>query len=292
MSVTTYATVNGRLVQENRGGVVTRCVAYTLGSVIQTRNAAGNQTSTTTYWPFGEVRTSSGTNPSPWGFCGTLGYFKDAVTRLYVRARVLKANLSRWLTVDLLWPSEEVYSYVLAQPTLYADPSGLWTPKPGKDILDCAKKLFGQKCTYTEPGGLACVEVFSICAGIKPKDIPQPCNHRRPTSDCPRSTDDVCNLLKKSGLYHPTPWQPKGKPCKGGDAICFGMSDYRPNAPCGGHCGIVSQVDSKGRPTHVIMCSEQCNPPNTVCEVEIHSWLDECRKHHGNCWVNGCGDAK
>ncbi len=77
-----YATVNGCLVQENRGGVVTRHVADTLGSVIQTRDAAGNQTSSTTYWPFGEVRTQTGTNPSPWGFCGTLGYFKlDAAAR-------------------------------------------------------------------------------------------------------------------------------------------------------------------------------------------------------------------
>ncbi len=113
-----YATMKGRLVQENRGGVVTRCVADTLGSVIQTRDEVGNQTSSTTYWPFGEVRTSSGTNPSPWGFCGVWGYYKDAASRLYVRARMPPTDLSRWMTIDPLWPEEQAYSYVDGAPLL------------------------------------------------------------------------------------------------------------------------------------------------------------------------------
>ena len=119
-----YATVNGRLVQENRGGVVTRYVADTIGSVIQTRDAAGNQTSSTTYWPFGEVRTSSGTNPSPWGFIGTLGYYKDALIRLYVRARLLRVDLSRWFSVDPLWPAMMPYAYGNNDPLGRVDPSG------------------------------------------------------------------------------------------------------------------------------------------------------------------------
>jgi RHS repeat-associated protein len=119
-----YATVNGRLVQENRGGVVTRYVPDTLGSVIQTRDAAGNQSSSTTYWPFGEVRASSGNNPSPWGFCGTWGYFKDATARFYVRARILRADLSKWMTVDPLWPDEDPYTYARGNPTNSVDESG------------------------------------------------------------------------------------------------------------------------------------------------------------------------
>ena len=120
-----YATVNGRLVQENRGGVVTRYVADTLGSVIQTRDASGNQTSSTTYWPFGEVRAQTGNNPSPWGFCGVWGYYKDALARFYVRARVLRADLSRWMTVDPLWPRQKAYEYADSSPTLKVDPTGL-----------------------------------------------------------------------------------------------------------------------------------------------------------------------
>ena len=120
-----YATVNGELVEETREGVTTTYVSDTLGSVIQTRNAAGTQTSSTAYWPFGEVRTSTGTNPSPWGFCGTWGYFRDALNRLYVRARILRLDLSRWLTVDPLWPREKPYSYANQRSTDTVDPSGM-----------------------------------------------------------------------------------------------------------------------------------------------------------------------
>lgn len=68
-----YAAMNGRLVEENRGGTIAKYVSDNLGSVVQTRNSSGAVTSTTEYWPYGEVRTTTGTNPSPWGFVGTLG---------------------------------------------------------------------------------------------------------------------------------------------------------------------------------------------------------------------------
>mgnify|MGYP000913302457 CR=1 FL=1 len=123
MSVT-YVTVHGRLREETRGGVTTRYLGDTLGNVIKTTDTSGNVTSTTTYWPFGEVRTQTGTNPSPWGFCGVWGYLTDAVSRMYVRARHYRADTSRWLTVDRLWPSESAYGYCHNLPTLLIDLSG------------------------------------------------------------------------------------------------------------------------------------------------------------------------
>ncbi len=123
MSVS-YATVGGRLVREVRNSVITRYVSDPLGSVVQTRNSAGTLTSSTEFWPFGEVRTSSGSNPSPWGFVGTLGYFADLASRLYVRARYYRTNLSRWMTVDPLWPREPVYKYGRSSPIEVVDPSG------------------------------------------------------------------------------------------------------------------------------------------------------------------------
>ena len=124
MSVT-YVTVHGRLREETRGGVTTRYLGDTLGSVIKTTDTSGNVTSTTTYWPFGEVRSQTGTNPSPWGFCGVWGYLTDAVSRMYVRARHYRADTSRWLTVDLLWPSESAYGYCGTDPIAFVDPMGL-----------------------------------------------------------------------------------------------------------------------------------------------------------------------
>ena len=123
MSVT-YSRVGGRLVREVRNSVITRYVSDTLGSIVQTRNSAGTQTSSTEFWPFGEVRTSSGSNPSPWGFVGALGYYVDLASRLYVRARYYRTSLSRWMTVDPLWPKEFAYLYVEGAVPYVIDPSG------------------------------------------------------------------------------------------------------------------------------------------------------------------------
>ncbi|MBS1707751.1 MAG: hypothetical protein JSS65_03410 [Armatimonadetes bacterium] len=131
----TYATVNGRLVQENRGGTVTRYVSDTLGSCVQTRDSAGNVTSTTEYWPYGEVRTSTGTNPSPWGFVGLLGYLTDTVSRLYVRMRHYRPGLTRWQTVDPIWPSHPPYHYANLASILFIDPYGLFFVLPLGPIL-------------------------------------------------------------------------------------------------------------------------------------------------------------
>ncbi|MFO0538496.1 MAG: RHS repeat domain-containing protein [Armatimonadota bacterium] len=153
MSVT-YATVHGRLVEENRGGVVTEYVPDTLGNVIMTTDESGTVTSTTTYWPFGEVRTQTGTNPSPWGFCGVWGYLTDAVSRMYVRARHYRADVSRWLTVDPLWPAESAYVYVGSRSVEHADWSGTSANVPpistckergGKACFHCAYFVFSMR---------------------------------------------------------------------------------------------------------------------------------------------------
>ena len=83
----TYLTVNGMLLHENRGGVETQYTPDPLGNLIQCRNSAGTKTYEAHYWPYGEIRSETGTNPSPWGFVGLLGYLRDAATLLYVRAR-------------------------------------------------------------------------------------------------------------------------------------------------------------------------------------------------------------
>ena len=98
MSVT-YTNYNGRIVCENRGGVETFFMPDTLGNVIETRDmATGVRTSETTYWPYGEVRTQTGTNPSPWGFCGVWGYYSAPGEPMYVRRGYYKPNVGTFLT--------------------------------------------------------------------------------------------------------------------------------------------------------------------------------------------------
>jgi RHS repeat-associated protein len=129
MGTTTYTTFNGMLVHENRGGVETEYVPDTLGSVMMCRDVNGNTTYTADYWPYGEVAVSSGTNPSPWSFVGTLGYYTDSAPgSLYVRARTLLPLYGRWATVDPVWPRVAPYSYAGNQPILYSDPSGRIIP--------------------------------------------------------------------------------------------------------------------------------------------------------------------
>jgi RHS repeat-associated protein len=132
MAVVNYTTVNGRILHEDRGGVKTLFMPDTLGNVIETRNMdTGAQTSSTTYWPYGEVRTQTGTNPSPFGFCGVWGYYTQAGQPTYVRARYYRPHLGRWQTVDPLWPSQCAYSYSAANPISVTDPTGQEPPPPG-----------------------------------------------------------------------------------------------------------------------------------------------------------------
>jgi RHS repeat-associated protein len=103
---------------------VTTYVPDTVGSVIQTLDASGSQTSSTAYWPFGEVQTGTGTNLSPWGFIGSFGYYQDSVAKFYVRARVLRGDLARWQTVDKNWPVESAYGYATNNPLDIIDKNG------------------------------------------------------------------------------------------------------------------------------------------------------------------------
>ena len=125
MSVT-YTTVAGMLMMENRGGVETAYLSDPLGNLIQCHDASGKKTYEAWYWSYGEVRASTGSNPSPWGFVGLLGYYTDALNFLYVRARHYRPNLTHWQTVDPGFPIEPIYSYGYNCPTRWVDPSGEW----------------------------------------------------------------------------------------------------------------------------------------------------------------------
>lgn len=123
-----YTTFAGQIVSENRGGVTREYISDPLGSTIALASDSAI-TDTWDYWPYGEVMSRTGTNPTPFTFVGTLGYFKDLLDKLfYVRARHYQPNYGRWLTVDPLWPDESAYAYVGNGPANRVDPSGLWNP--------------------------------------------------------------------------------------------------------------------------------------------------------------------
>ena len=137
----TYTNFGGMLVHENRGGVETEYVNDTLGSLVECRDTSGTKTYEATYWPYGEIRTSTGTNPSPWAFVGLLGYLRETSSRTYVRARYYRQEIARWMTVDPLWPDESAYGYVRGLAVMDVDPSGL---HPLAACMSCARGLIGE----------------------------------------------------------------------------------------------------------------------------------------------------
>jgi len=147
----TYTTFAGMVVHQRKNGVDTELISDPLGSVVKTKDASGNETSRTEYWPYGEVQSSTGSNPTPFGFVGTLGYYRDLATRLYVRARYLRPDQGRWQTVDPHWPDESAYGYVGSLPNIYSDPTGEggWDSQACQDAKDNAlgklKKCFSAK---------------------------------------------------------------------------------------------------------------------------------------------------
>ena len=88
-----YTTINGVIVQEDRNGVQRNYIPDPFGNTIALTDAT-TSTDTWTYWPYGEVRTRTGTNATRFLFVGTLGYSKDGGSGYlhYVRARYYQAT--------------------------------------------------------------------------------------------------------------------------------------------------------------------------------------------------------
>lgn len=125
MPTVRYTTVNGRVIAEKRNGVRKLYRPDHLGSTIAMYDNTQTKSDTWVYWPYGAVRTRTGTTATPFQFVGVLGYFRDSSDRTYVRARTFRQTLGLWQTRDPLWPRQPEYGYLLGSPTRHGDPSGL-----------------------------------------------------------------------------------------------------------------------------------------------------------------------
>lgn len=125
-----YTTVNGKVIAEKRNGVRSFYVADSLGSTVALIDNTQTITDTFEYWPYGEVRTKTGTNPTPLKFVGTQGYFTDSSSKTYVRARTLDTQKGTWTTKDLLRSLGDysTFNYCFSNPINHSDRSGL-SPK-------------------------------------------------------------------------------------------------------------------------------------------------------------------
>jgi len=156
-----YGNFGGMLVAENRGGTQSDYVADTLGSVATVLNSSGSAAYTAEYWPYGEVRTSSGSNTSPWSFGGLLGYFADGNDTYYVRARHYMAPTAQWLVRDPIWPFLPAFAYAGGRPIDKSDPSGLLTMEQIKCCF--AKSGMGGIIDGIVAAGAACLTCIGVC---------------------------------------------------------------------------------------------------------------------------------
>jgi len=119
-----YTVWDGQIVSENRGGVKRDYIPDPLGNTIALVDNTHTVTDTWTYWPYGEVQSHGGSSSTPFTFLGTLGCFVDLLNQLYVRARIMRADLTRWMTVDPIWPAQPSFVYCGGWSTNCTDPSG------------------------------------------------------------------------------------------------------------------------------------------------------------------------
>ena len=163
MGTVRYQTINGEILSEIRGGVRKQYVPDPLGSTVALADSTGAMTDTFEYWPYGEVRSRTGTSVTPFQFVGTLGYYRDSSSRTNVRARTLRADLGRWLTEDPAHrPKSEpnAYGYCLQSPVSKLDRSGL--RETNTIVLDSCPGIVGagKSCD-------ACAEKY-LCSTLPP----------------------------------------------------------------------------------------------------------------------------
>ena len=171
-----YTVWDGQIVSENRGGVERDYVPDPQGSTIALVDGSHNITDVWTYWPYGEL-SHSGASSTPFTFLGTLGYFFEIGSLFYVRARCLRSDLTRWLSVDRLWPRQLAYGYVNGTPVALSDPSGLCAFTSEK-MSCCAEQAgiagaigavlrAGAGCLACILGCIAgCLLSWELCAGL------------------------------------------------------------------------------------------------------------------------------
>jgi RHS repeat-associated protein len=136
-----------------------------------------------------EVAARSGTSETDLTFVGMLGYVKVALDKLfYVRARHLRPDLARWITVDPNWPLLPSYGYVNQRPCRFSDPLGL--------------SEIGSFCWMFNE------YVYNFCVSCYKNGPPSPTCQKR----CDDLANEYFNLCGKGPRPPSSGWKPAGEP--------------------------------------------------------------------------------
>ena len=98
MAVVNYTVANGELIAETRGGIRSLYVPDPLGSTIALFNASQTKTDTWVYWPYGEVKTRTGTTPTPFQDYGAKGFYRNSSSITYAKVAYMNVVVGALLS--------------------------------------------------------------------------------------------------------------------------------------------------------------------------------------------------
>ena len=131
MAITNYYSIGESILGERQlARERTNYVLDAVGSVTGTL-VSGVINKVYMYKPYGAELSSSGAgSDTAFRWIGSLGYrnMERMFTEVYVRARTYSTSCHRWITRDILWPTENGFGYARGCPSTLVDRSGNATP--------------------------------------------------------------------------------------------------------------------------------------------------------------------
>ncbi len=124
-------------------GAATYLFSDQLGSVVMEADQNGNVVATQSYSPYGTLASSTGTDPTPFGFAG--GY-TDPTGLIYLINRYYDPVTGQFVSVDpAISQTEQTYEYAIDNPANFLDPTGLFPVSEAG--ISCKPKGTVIKCT-------------------------------------------------------------------------------------------------------------------------------------------------
>lgn len=207
MGVVRYTVIDGEVVAEKRAGVRRQYVPDPLGSTVALLDNSQTKTDTFGYWPYGEEAAITGASGTPLRFVGMKGYYRDSVSRNYVRARYLNVVLGRWMTEDpIVFRGKDwnLLRYANSRPLTVYDASGLF----GSDAICAFAEFLGLRLRKGERtqdfGGVICYNGYKYpCSWYRgPSYYINYCllKHEKDHFDIVRCKDDDC--IRREGSHY------------------------------------------------------------------------------------------
>ena len=138
MPTVRYTVAEGEVLSEKRSGTRHFYRSDASGSVVSLYDSAQAKTDSFTYWPYGEVRTSSGSTGTRYKFLGAILGRTQFDGSVYFIERVFQPSNARWMTLSPYWP--RVISYQFPEAFIDSAPFGSLHQSDPKPVVDYCRK--------------------------------------------------------------------------------------------------------------------------------------------------------